>query len=163
MEVGGVRIELFEFEGLHSDSDILVLLPGQRMVFTGDAFWGGQLPVLRVRSQGEMQRLLDNWRMIQEVSPDLELAIPGHSDVPLTVEQFRGMYAYVFRLWRDVLSAREAGTNVLQFLMRSDFAERYPEVAGFNTVSGGYNLHQHNVYTLWYLPEERSASREPPG
>lgn len=162
MELGGAHVELFEFAGLHSDSDILVLLPEQRMVFTGDALWGGQLPLLRVTSRSEIQRLLDNWRMVLEASPDLELAIPAHSDVPLTVEGFRGMYAYLSRLWTDVRAAKEEGTGVLQFLMRSDFAERYPEVADFTVVHGGYNLHQHNVYTLWYLPEDRPPSGEPP-
>jgi len=151
LDVGGVRVELFEFTGLHSDSDILVLLPGERMVFTGDTFWGGQLPVLRTASRPELERLLEHWRLVLETSPDLEFAVPAHSDVPLTVAEFRGMYAYLSRLWEDVRAARSAGTPMLQFLMRTEFSERYPEVADFNHVRRGYNLHQHNVYTMWQL------------
>ena len=151
LHVGDVRLELYEFQGFHSDSDILILLPEERLVFTGDVFWGGQLPTLQVRTPGQLDQLLNHWKAIFEACPELEFAVPAHSDVPLTVEQFRGMYAYMSRLAADVGTARSSGTGILRFLMQNAFAERYPEVAEFNHVRREINLHQHNVYTLWYL------------
>jgi glyoxylase-like metal-dependent hydrolase (beta-lactamase superfamily II) len=151
MQVGDVRLELFEFTGLHSASDILILLPEERMLFTGDVFWGGQLPLLQEVSLEEFQRLLDNWDAILDAAPDLETIVPGHSDVPLTVEQFREMHAYLARLWSDVQTAKEAGTPLVRFLLRQDFRERYPEVADYRFTARDYNLHQHNVYMLWQL------------
>jgi glyoxylase-like metal-dependent hydrolase (beta-lactamase superfamily II) len=152
LTVGGLRIEMFEFQGLHSDSDILILVPAERMLFTGDVFWGGRLPVLNVKTTDQVQRLLEHWKAILDGSPDLEFIIPGHSDVPLTVEQFRGMYAYLSRLWTDVNAARDGGVSLMQFLSRNVFAERYPEVATFRHTLRDYNLHQHNIYVLWNLP-----------
>ncbi len=32
--------------GFHSDSDILILIPEERMLLTGDVFWGGNLPAV---------------------------------------------------------------------------------------------------------------------
>ena len=151
LTVGDVRLELFEFQAFHSDSDILILLPDERMVFTGDVFWGGQLPILGVKTAADLDRLLDHWKTILDTCPELELTVPAHSDVPLTVEQFRGMYAYMSRLREDVRAARESGTGIVRFLMQNVFAERYPEVADFRHIMREYNLHQHNVYTMWYL------------
>ncbi len=151
LNMGDVRFELFDFTGLHSDSDMLILLPDERMLFTGDVFWGGQLPLLREEMAGEFPRLLDTWKVILEVSPDLETIVPGHSDVPLTVDQFRGMYQYLSRLWTDVQAAKDAGTPLRTFLMRNVFKERYPEVADYNFIRRDYNLHQHNIYVLWQL------------
>lgn len=153
LDLGDVHLELFEFRGFHSDSDILILLPEERMVFTGDVFWGGQLPVLQVRTSAELDRLLAHWKTILEECPDLAHAIPAHSDVPLTVEQFRGMYAYLSRLSSDVRTAKASGTGIVRFLMQNAFAERYPEVAEFRHVRREYNLHQHNIYTMWYLAD----------
>lgn len=151
LTVGEVRFELFDFTGLHSDTDMLILLPKERMLFTGDVFWGGQLPLLREESAHRIPRLLDTWKAILETAPDLETMVPGHSDAPLTVDQFRGMYQYLSRLWTDVQEARNAGTTLVGFLMQNVFAERYPEVADFNYVRRDYNLHQHNIYVLWQL------------
>ena len=149
LDAGGLRLDLFQFPGLHSESDILILVPSERMLFTGDVFWGGQLPLLRTNSRDEFQRLLDYWKTILETVPDLEHVIPGHSNVPLTVGQFRGMYSYLDRLWSDVREAREAGKPLLRFLMENGFRQRYPEVADFNFIQRDYNLHQHNIYVLW--------------
>ncbi|MFC1661826.1 MBL fold metallo-hydrolase [Gemmatimonadota bacterium] len=151
LDLGDVHIELFKFSGFHSDSDILILVPEERMLFTGDVFWGGQLPILGVETAGELNRLLDHWRTILEASPDLEFIVPGHSDVPLTVDQFRGMYEYLSRLRADVEAAEAAGIPLLRFMMQNDFADRYPEVADFNFIRRDYNLHQHNIYVLWRL------------
>ena len=151
MHVGDVRLELFAFSGLHSSSDILILLPEERILFTGDVFWGGQLPLLQEMSLEEFQRLLDNWSAILETAPNLETIVPGHSDVPLTVEQFREMHQYLTRLWTDVRAAREAGMPLMRFLLRQNFRQRYPEVADYRFISRDYNFHQHNVYMLWHL------------
>ncbi len=151
LRLGDVRLELFDFTGLHSDSDLLILVPGERILFTGDVFWGGQLPLLRQETADAFPRLLDTWKTILEAAPDLETMVPGHSDVPLTVDQFRGMYQYLSRLWIDVQDARDAGTSLRRFLMQNVFAERYPEVADYTYIRREYNLHQHNIYVLWQL------------
>jgi glyoxylase-like metal-dependent hydrolase (beta-lactamase superfamily II) len=154
VHMGDLRLELFESQGLHSDSDIMILVPEERVLFTGDILWGGQLPLLRTETRAQFERLLHHWEAILGLSPDLETIIPGHSDVPLSVEQFRGMYLYLSRLWADVRAAREADTSLLRFMMGNVFSDRYPEVANFNFVRGDYNLHQHNIYVLWELMEE---------
>jgi len=151
LRLGDVRLDLFAFTGFHSDSDILILIPEERMLFTGDVFWGGQLPMLGEVTADEFHRLIDNWETILETAPDLETIVPGHSDVPLTVDQFRGMYQYLSRLWTDVQAARDAGTPLVRFLIGHDFKQRYPEVADYNYIRREYNLHQHNIYVLWQL------------
>jgi glyoxylase-like metal-dependent hydrolase (beta-lactamase superfamily II) len=153
VDMGDRSIELFDFRGFHSDSDILVVVPEERVLFTGDVFWGGQLPLLRAETRDEVSRLLTTWGAILDQYPDLEHTIPGHSDVPLTMEQFRGMYQYFSRLWEDIEAAKEAGTTLLRFLMQYVFEDRYPEVADFNVIRRDYNMHQHNVYVLWFLAE----------
>ncbi|UCF19643.1 MAG: hypothetical protein JSU87_17290, partial [Gemmatimonadota bacterium] len=90
---------------------------------------------------------------ILETAPDLETIVPGHSDVPLTVDGFREMYEYLSRLWADVRCARDEGMPLVRFLVRNDFKERYPEVAAYTYIRRDYNFHQHNIYMLWQLAE----------
>jgi glyoxylase-like metal-dependent hydrolase (beta-lactamase superfamily II) len=151
LDMGDVHLELFSFTGLHSDSDILILIPEEGVFFIGDTFWGGQLPTFAFESRDQLERMLANWKAVLDNPSGLEAVVPGHSDVPFTVEEFRGLHAYLSRLWEDVQEAREAGMAMLQFLRGNVFADRYPEVADFNYIRMDYNLHQHNIYTLWGL------------
>jgi glyoxylase-like metal-dependent hydrolase (beta-lactamase superfamily II) len=151
LSLGDLRLELFDFTGFHSDSDILILIPEEGMLFTGDVFWGGNLPLLGEMTSEEFERLMTNWKIILETSPDLETIVPGHSDVPLTVESFCDMYEYFSRLWTDVQAARGADTPLVMFLMDNVFTERYPEVADYTHIVREYNFHQHNIYMLWQL------------
>jgi glyoxylase-like metal-dependent hydrolase (beta-lactamase superfamily II) len=153
LSMGDVRFELFDFTAFHSDSDVLILIPEERMLFTGDVFWGGNLPLLGEMKANEFERLMDNWRTILETSPDLETIVPGHSDVPLTVDGFREMYEYFSRLWADVRTARDEDISLVRFLMRNVFEERYPEVAEYTHIRRDYNFHQHNIYMLWQLAD----------
>jgi len=158
LNLGDVRLDLFDFTAFHSSSDIVVLLPEERMLFTGDIFWGGQLPFLREQTAAEFRQLIDTWRVILEISPDLETMVPGHSDVPLTVDHFREVYQYFSRLWSDVQAAQATDTPLLRFLMRNNFKEQYPEVADYNYIQRDYNLHQHNIYVLWQLASHTPGS-----
>lgn len=112
-------------------------------------FWGGTFPLLRTESRAELERLLANWQVIVDASP--RLIIPGHSDVPMTLEYFRNAQQYVSRLWAHVQAARAAGTPLLTFLMQNPLRDVYPEVAQYPVVRREYNLHQQNVNVLWHL------------
>ncbi len=149
LQVGAVRFELFDFTGFHSESDILILVPEESMLFTGDVFWGGQLPFLRDMTPTGINRLLENWDAILDLAPDLETIVPGHSDVPLTVVYFKTVHQYLSQLRADVQAAREAGTDLVRFLRQHSLKERYPEVAEYNYTVGDYNVHQHNIYMMW--------------
>jgi glyoxylase-like metal-dependent hydrolase (beta-lactamase superfamily II) len=155
LNMGDVRLELYEFQAFHSDSDILILLPEERMLFTGDVFWGGQLPRLSMEMEpGQFEQLMSHWEKILGTPGGIEVVVTGHSDVPLTVEQFRSMYLYLDRLRGDVREAKEAGTPLFRFLLEHSLPDRYPEVADFNFARGDYSLHQHNVYVLWSMTGE---------
>ncbi len=151
LDLGDLTLELYTFAGFHSDSDILILVPEERILFTGDVFWGGQLPLLSEEAIGNFPRVLNTWETILAVCPDLEILVPGHSDVPLTLDQFHGVHAYFSRLWSDVEAARQAAMPLVMFLLQNEFRTRYPEVADWRFIAREWNFHQHNLYLLWQL------------
>jgi glyoxylase-like metal-dependent hydrolase (beta-lactamase superfamily II) len=151
LDLGDLRLELFAFSGLHSEADILILAPEEKILFTGDVFRGGWIPTLRENVAGNLPGLLNNWRAILESCPDLETIVTGHSDIDLSVSQFRAMQEYLSGLLRDARAARKAGTALEPFLMNWSLEERYPEVAKLNYLYGELNFHQHNVYIMWQL------------
>ena len=151
LDLGDITIELYEFNLFHSEADILILIPEERVLFTGDVFAGNNLPRVKADSAPDFPRLMETWKAILERCPDLETIVPGHSDLPVSVQDFRAMYDYLSELWGDILAAREAGTTLEAFLRNSFFTDRFPEIAHFRYLYRDFNFHQHNIYILWQL------------
>ncbi|MFC1545739.1 MBL fold metallo-hydrolase [Gemmatimonadota bacterium] len=150
-QVGDLQLLLYPFMGFHSGSDILILIPQEKMLFTGDVFATGQLPWIRLNSADDFLTLMETWKAILDACPDLETIVTGHSDIPFSVEEFRASYGYLSRLWDDVCSAKEAGTGLERFMIGHSFKEQYPEVAEYRYLYQDLNFHQHNVTMMWLL------------
>ncbi|MFC1627694.1 MBL fold metallo-hydrolase [Gemmatimonadota bacterium] len=150
-QVGDLQFLLYTFMGFHSGSDILILVPEERILFTGDVFASGQLPWIRLNSIDTFLTLLGTWKAILNTCPDLETIVTGHSDIPFTVEEFRATYGYLSQLWEAVCEAKEAGTGLERFLVGSSFKEQFPEVAEYRYLYGDLNFHQHNITMMWQL------------
>jgi glyoxylase-like metal-dependent hydrolase (beta-lactamase superfamily II) len=150
-QVGDLQLRLYPFMGFHSDSDILILVPSEKILFTGDVFASGELPWIRLNSAGGFLGMMDTWKAILDACPDLETIVTGHSDIPFTVEEFRASYGYLSQLWDAVCEAQEAGIGLERFLIGSDFKEQFPEVAEYRYLYRDLNFHQHNVTMMWQL------------
>ncbi len=149
LHLGGIRIDLYDFAGLHSSTDILIHIPSERLVLVGDMFWGGFLAMVRPGAGADIPRLLANWRTVLDACGEGTTVIPGHSDVPLTFEQFEGYFLYFDRLWTDVRAARSAGTDLESFIAGYGFAEHFPELSDTRHLVGDRDLHDNNIRVFW--------------
>lgn len=76
LEIGGREIRLlFVGEG-HTDSDIVVHLPQEKILFAGDLVYVGRLPWL---GDGDTQRWLETLQRLRSL--DFETVVPGHGKV----------------------------------------------------------------------------------
>ncbi len=76
-QVGEKRVELIEVGPAHTKGDILVYLPGERTIFTGDILFIGGHPIVWA---GPVSNWIDACDRI--IDMDVETVVPGHG--PLT-------------------------------------------------------------------------------
>jgi len=105
LAVGDKRIELIEVGPAHTRGDVLVHVPDDRIVFTGDILFVEGTPIMWA---GPVQRWIDACRLIE--SMDVDIVVPGHG--PITDRRgaatMRGYLEYV----RDEAKARyDAGMS----------------------------------------------------
>lgn len=92
IEVGAKKVELVEVGPAHTKGDILVWVPGDRVVFAGDILFIGGHPIM-------WEGPVDNWIAACDRIAELDAAVivPGHG--PLTdaegVKQLRDYLTYV--------------------------------------------------------------------
>lgn len=79
VDLGGQRVEMVHFGPAHTRSDVIVFVPGERVIFTGDLIEEGGDP------QVDATTSLANWPTVLDgmlgASTDATLFVPGHGRV----------------------------------------------------------------------------------
>jgi glyoxylase-like metal-dependent hydrolase (beta-lactamase superfamily II) len=108
IQVGDKQVRLIEVGPAHTRGDVLVHVPADRTVFTGDILFIDGTPIMWA---GPVQRWIDACRLIEGM--DVETVVPGHG--PITdrsgAAAVRGYLEYI----RDEARKRfDAGQGVLE-------------------------------------------------
>jgi len=92
----------------HTGGDVVVFLPKERLVFTGDMMVGGPSWL----GDGHV----DEWpaTLAQLKTLDFDLILPGHGPPFRNRDLIDHVAAYYRDLWRDVVAARAAGKSIGQ-------------------------------------------------
>jgi glyoxylase-like metal-dependent hydrolase (beta-lactamase superfamily II) len=78
LELGDVRIELSACGRAHSDSDILVYVPGEKVLLTGDLFCGPENLCFTVSPLVDVPGLASQIERVLSDPAGLETVVPGH-------------------------------------------------------------------------------------
>jgi glyoxylase-like metal-dependent hydrolase (beta-lactamase superfamily II) len=108
LELGGVIIELKHRGGAHTPGDLLVWLPAQRVLFSGDAVYVdrllGVLPVSRSKAW------LETFAAIEALNP--ERIVPGHGRVCTLEQAQRETRDYLVALRAHMKRAVDDGQDI---------------------------------------------------
>lgn len=109
IELGGVRIEILQLGPAHSPGDILVWLPQQKLVITGDlAFHQRLLPVFE---DTDTAAWIDTWPALAAL--EAEIVIPGHGDPTVMAEVERYTLGYLTHLRKQIGQLLEDGGTLI--------------------------------------------------
>jgi glyoxylase-like metal-dependent hydrolase (beta-lactamase superfamily II) len=115
-------IDLFYFGRGHTDGDIMVYLPDQRVVITGDLFalWGNYEAVIDYSAGGSLR----DWPRTLEraLQLDFDTVIPGHSGVTdrATMAGYRDHLIRMQDMVRE-MNAQQRSREDIQAMLQSEF------------------------------------------
>ncbi len=108
--LGGVEIQAFHLGRAHTDTDVVVWMPGENVVHTGDLVFNGSVPYVDKRNgahTGGWVSFLGD--VMQRVNPDARV-IPGHGEVT-GIEGMQTQARYFRAVQRAVSEAYTAGKS----------------------------------------------------
>jgi cyclase len=97
--------EAISFGGGHSESDVILYLPEERVAYLGDLLFIGFQPYIAEGNPDELLRILDKVEAL-----DLKVLVPGHGPVG-TSKDIQVMRDYVIALQRITNEVRASGGN----------------------------------------------------
>ncbi len=74
--LGGIRFEIHHLGPAHSPEDVIVVVPQEGVVFSGDIFFAGRIPFV---GEADSKRWLERIGGLLEMKP--RVMIPGHGDM----------------------------------------------------------------------------------
>lgn len=166
LDMDDVTFELFSIGGMHSSSDIAVLVPERGLLLTGDTMadvWLTDTPgclasfTARPGVVHDFPRLLANWQALLARRDEIRDLIPGHWNGDLSMAGFEARVDYVRALWTDVEDAFAGGADLGGLMAENRLGTRFPELVG----SPGLDDRSHfgTVTEMWVsVSGQRSAA-----
>ena len=108
LQLGGMTVEVKHRGGAHTPGDVLVWLPQQQVLFSGDVVYTDRL--LGVIPVSHTGRWLDSFTVIESLNP--QRIVPGHGDVSDLARAQRDTRDYLRALRAHMKKAVEDGRDI---------------------------------------------------
>jgi len=155
LDLGDLRAQLYYFGRAHSRSDVLILIPEEKLLLVGDLFYKNSLPVFAGRGGFETERWLEVIDEVLKPEHGVEIIISGHGP-PLDRAEFTARCEYVRELVSGIAADVSKGLTLEKVQERFDLERRFPELAPLDQKgSRGGSLHRGNVEAFWSFFKKR--------
>jgi glyoxylase-like metal-dependent hydrolase (beta-lactamase superfamily II) len=138
---GGREIQIIHFGRGHTAGDVVVYLPAERLLMTGDLFYGG-IPYMGTAFLADWPETLERMKEL-----DFEMVLPGHGGIVTDRTQIDRLQAYMRDLWTQIQQMHAQGVPAAEAAARIDlrahgesFAAARRIGADVDAVVRGYEL-----------------------
>ncbi|OHB64695.1 MAG: hypothetical protein A2Y77_03710 [Planctomycetes bacterium RBG_13_62_9] len=164
IDLGDLTLELIFFGKGHSNCDILIYIPQERILVSGAiAYQRGHLPEI-----GEASQLEDVHRFIAVLdsllADDVRIdhVIPGHS-APLTRAALPPIRDYYKKMLMEVEAARREGLTLDETTKRLTLRAYFPAFRDPPQGHYGYAGQERNIRNLWRILEQENTAGQSQG
>jgi len=165
LDLGDLQLELVFFGKGHSNSDILIYVPQERLLVTGSAVYQrAQFP--EVAEETTLQDVHRFIAVLDRFLPEevkIDHVVPCHSP-PLLKSDLAPVRDYYQRMLTGVEVARKEGLTLEQTRQRLDPRTNFPAFYDRPPGAWSHGFHERNVNNLWrILSEEDQKSHADTG
>ena len=159
IELGDITLKLYYFGRAHSGTDILIHVPEEGLLMTGDLFLErGWLPLFSGRPTLDVPRWIEVLHSVLGNESQVKYVIPGHRDV-WKREKLVLWKDYIVDLWNGVNVAAAEGLGLDAALERFPLPEKFAYLKGYGWDDAALNRFQRrNVTAFWRQLKESAAT-----
>ncbi len=149
LDLGDLTLHLMHLGMCHSDSDILIHIPEEKLVIVGDAFNGRS--VKYIDENADIPRWLDVLNGLLKDENPIVHAVSGHGDM-MTRQDLLNHRQYIRGLWEGMQEAITEGLSLEAMKDRFSLEDHFPYVKHLrHTWDDGMDFHLLNVETVWKM------------
>jgi glyoxylase-like metal-dependent hydrolase (beta-lactamase superfamily II) len=149
LNLGNMTLKLRYFGNAHSDTDILIFIPEEKILLMGDIYSPARIPNFPENTQLEVPLWIANLNAFLSDECDIKHVISGHTNSDMTIEDWKDRRDYVETLWNGVTAAHKEGLTLEEIQTRFALKKSFPKFMNVKHEWGGKNIHEHNVKMIW--------------
>ena len=159
LDLGDLTLKLFFFGRAHSGSDILIQVPEEELLLTGDLFLDiGWLPLFAGMDELDIPRWIEVLGIVLDGNDKVTHVIPGHRKV-WTRQKFDMWRDYIVDLWDGVNEAKAEGLKFEQVLVRFPLDKKLDYLKKLGHTDDALQRYQsRNVEAFWRQLFESGAT-----
>jgi len=162
LDCGDLQLELVYFGKGHSNSDILVYVPQERLLVTGSLVYQRAL-VPEIAEETQLQDVYRFMAVLDRFLPDevkIEHLVPSHSP-PLEKKDLFPVRDYLQRMLVGVQAAQKEGLTLEQTIKRLDLRTNFPAFYDRPPGAWSHGFHERNLGNLWRILKEEQPPPAP--
>jgi cyclase len=159
LDLGDLQLHLVFFGKGHSNSDILIHVPQERLLVSGAvAYQRGQVPEIAEETEmKDVQRFLAVLDSLLAEDVKIEHVIPSHSP-PLARQDLVLVRDYYQRMLTGVRAAWQEGLTFEQTAARLALRPNFPAFRDAPPGAWSHGFHERNLKNLWRILQEEHQS-----
>ncbi len=139
LDCGDLTFELYQVGGTHTRSDIFILIPQKKILFTGDMMadkWLTDNPgclakfILGSGDRADFSVLMKNWQLMIDRQNEIDLYLTGHWNSELSREGFVNRFEYAKTLLNDIQALAASQGSLEQFAAAYTLKTKFPRLVG---------------------------------
>lgn len=145
LDLGNLTLELRYFGNAHSDTDILIFVPEEKLLLMGDIYTSTRIPNFPENTQLEVPLWIANLNACLSAEYDIKHIISGHTSNDMTIEDWKDRREYIETLWNGIEAAYKEGLTLKEIQTRFALEKCFPKLMNVKHEWEGKNIHEHNV------------------
>lgn len=152
LKVGGKTFKILNWGPYHTNTDLIVHVPEERLVALGDLYHRNNLPYVNTTLIGDPQKLIAVYDKLIALGCEVDHYVPGHGPVA-TVDFLKEHRSYLQDLVNAVKDAKEGGLALEQAKAEITL-EKYKHFGNFQ------RIHAANIENCWNALEKSEDDKK---
>ncbi len=147
LDMDDMTLHLIHVPAYHTDNDILVYIPEQKILVIGDLFYNVYLPRIKHSAVQSILELLAILTPIISSGKPVETVIPGHNTL-MSGTDLRKQIEYIKTLWEDVHKLKNSGNCLEDMKNQLSLKKKFNYLKDFPFYDNSQSVHEKNIENI---------------
>ena len=146
IKLGGKTFEIMHFGPGHTDGDLVIFIPEEKLLITGDLVFHHSIPYIDVNAWATPPGWIKTMDSLIALGEKIQHVVPGHGEIG-SIQALIDQRAYLHDLWEAVGTAKQEGLTLEQAKQKIKL-EQYSEYGRYNQALAS------NIEACWQIYEK---------